>query len=77
MSTDSNRKWARIDGRIAEARQLLDMWAADTLDNREYVMRRAMVSTRMLAAIVHAARTPEQRLAVDEICERIARERMP
>ena len=67
----------RIDARIAEARQLLDMWSADTLDNRVYVMRRAMVSTRMLAAIVHAARTPEQRLAVDEICERVARERMP
>jgi hypothetical protein len=77
MSTEHTRKCNRVDRRMAEARQLLDMWAADTLDNREYVMRRAVVSTRMLAAIVHAARTPEQRRAADEICERIARERTP
>ena len=77
MSTDSNRKWSRIDARIAEAKQLLEQWAADTPNGRAYVMRRAVVSTRMLAAIVHAARTPEHRLAADEICERIARERTP
>jgi hypothetical protein len=76
MSTQSNRKWSRIDGRIAEARQLLDMWTRDDPDNREYVMRRAVTSTHMLAAIVHAASTPAQRLAADEICERIARERV-
>jgi hypothetical protein len=52
--------------RAGEARQLLDMWSADTLDNRLYVTCRAMASGRRLAAIVHSARTPEQRLAADE-----------
>jgi hypothetical protein len=77
MSAQYDRKCNRVDARMAEAKQLLDTWAADTPDGRAYVMRRAVVSTRMLAAIVHAASTPEQRLAADEICERIARERTP
>jgi hypothetical protein len=77
MSTDFNRKWRRIDSRMAVARQLLEMWATDTLDNRAYVLHRVMASSRLLAAIVHTARTPAQRLAADEICERIAREQAP
>jgi hypothetical protein len=75
VSTGPNRKWARVDERIAEARQLLAMWTADAQDCRLYVISRAMASSRRLAAIVHAARTPEEHLAADEICERIARER--
>jgi hypothetical protein len=77
MSTEHTRKCNRVDARMTEARQLLAMWAADTLDNRLYVTCRAMASSRRLAGIVHAARTPEQRLAADEICERIAREHTP
>jgi hypothetical protein len=77
MSTEHTRKCNRVDARMTEARQLLDMWASNTLDNRLYVASRAMASSRRLAAMVHAARTPAQRLAVGEICERIARERTP
>jgi hypothetical protein len=85
MSTESNRKWSRIDGRMAEARQLLDMWAVNRLDNRNYVLARAMTSVRMVAAIAVAGHA-SARLDKDggiranaavEICELIARERAP
>jgi hypothetical protein len=75
MSAQHNRKCDRVDRRMAEAKQLLEMWATNTLDSRFYVTRRAMASSRRLAAIVLAARTPKQRQAANEICERIARER--
>jgi hypothetical protein len=76
MSTRSNAKWSRIDGRMAEARRLVDMWASNRAGNQQYVLARAQTSVRMLAAIVHAGDTPKRTLAAIEICEAIARERV-
>jgi hypothetical protein len=76
MSTEHTRKCNRVDARMAMAMQMLEMWIASTQDGRLLVMSRAKASSRILAAIVHSARTPKQRQAVSELCERIARERL-
>lgn len=79
MSTESNRKWARVDKRMAEARKLLGMWETGEREACDAVLARAR-SVQVLAAIVHAtdptmSPRPGWGHAAFEICEVIARER--
>ena len=78
MSTESNRKWARVDKRRAHAHELLESWINGNRNTVLRDMERNPQSRRLLAAMVdiaidsgHGDRFTK---AIGEICERIYRE---
>jgi hypothetical protein len=86
MSTQSNRKWTRIDKRRQLAHELLESWLNG---NREYVLdalgyprtsdpataNRSRVLAALVCVAIEGGHGDRYTRALQEICERIYRER--
>jgi hypothetical protein len=82
MSTESNRRWTKVDIRRVRAHELLEYWLRDRRDDRDhvlFVLARNPQARRLLAAVVAVATDPghgDRYLpALREICELIYREK--